>query len=222
VGQSYSCSSVTGLFQEGNPAVCPRTCRSSTFSLPAAANSGQYFATGASRSISPQSARINAHSAVIGFVVDQTLVIVSRSHGACAPRRRTHPRCRLPAHRLYTPQQKHRRRPCPVMMPGRHALLRTVGHRCPQCGPWAVPNPVCVLATTDLIPGRPAPRSCGGLSPSLTAWSQEAPLASESGMRQAITTSQIIHARVRTQATRIRMVCVSEKPSEPTTQPCTR
>ena len=46
--------------------------------------------------------------------------------------------------------------------------------------------------------------------------------SAESGMRQATTTSQIIHARVRTQATRIRIVCVSEKPSEPTTHPCTR
>jgi hypothetical protein len=46
--------------------------------------------------------------------------------------------------------------------------------------------------------------------------------ASESCMRQATTTSQIIHATLTTQATRIRIVCVPEKPSEPTTQPCTR
>jgi hypothetical protein len=36
---------------------------------------------------------------------------------------------------------------------------------------------------------------------------------SESGMSQAMTTSQIIHARVRAQTTRIRIVCASEKPS---------
>ncbi len=38
-------------------------------------------ATGASRSSSPRSARISAQSAVIVLVVDQTLMIVSRSHG---------------------------------------------------------------------------------------------------------------------------------------------
>ena len=72
---------VMGPSQSGSPAVCASTCRTSTSSLPAAANSGQYPATGASRSSSPRSARISAHSAVIVLVVDQTLVMVSRSHG---------------------------------------------------------------------------------------------------------------------------------------------
>ena len=46
--------------------------------------------------------------------------------------------------------------------------------------------------------------------------------ASESCIRQATTTSQIIHARSRTQASTMAIDCVREKPSEPTTQPCTR
>jgi hypothetical protein len=45
--------------------------------------------------------------------------------------------------------------------------------------------------------------------------------ASESGMRQATTTSQIIHARFRTSASTMANVCVDEKPSEPASQPCT-
>ena len=49
--------------------------------LPFAANSGQYFATLPWRSSSPRSASIRAHSAVIVFVVDQTLTMVSRSQG---------------------------------------------------------------------------------------------------------------------------------------------
>ena len=44
--------------QSGRPAVCASRCRTSTSSLPAAANSGQYRATGASRSSSPRSARM--------------------------------------------------------------------------------------------------------------------------------------------------------------------
>ena len=46
--------------------------------------------------------------------------------------------------------------------------------------------------------------------------------ASDSCIRHATMRSQMIHARVRTQATRISTVCVAEKPSAPTTQPCTR
>ena len=49
--------------------------------LPAAANSGQYLATGAVRSRSPRSARISAHSAVIVLVVDQVLRMESRCQG---------------------------------------------------------------------------------------------------------------------------------------------
>src|SRR5687768_1126204 len=59
------------------PAVCDSTWRTRTS---VAVNSGQYLATGASRSRSPRSAKINAHNAIIVLVVDQTLVIVSRSH----------------------------------------------------------------------------------------------------------------------------------------------
>jgi hypothetical protein len=55
--------------------------RTSIASLPAAANSGQYVATGAWKSSSPRSASISAHRKVMVLVVDQTLVRVSRSHG---------------------------------------------------------------------------------------------------------------------------------------------
>jgi hypothetical protein len=41
-------------------------------------------------------------------------------------------------------------------------------------------------------------------------------------IRQATTASQIIHTRSRTKASTIAIVSVREKPSEPTTQPCTR
>jgi hypothetical protein len=51
----------------------------------AAANSGQYLATGASRSSSPWSASWCAQSAVMPFVVDQTLVSVSFAHGVPRP-----------------------------------------------------------------------------------------------------------------------------------------
>jgi hypothetical protein len=61
--------------------VCASRCRTSTFPLPAVANSGQYRPTGAARSRSPRSARTSAHSAVIVLVTDQTLVIVFRCHG---------------------------------------------------------------------------------------------------------------------------------------------
>src|SRR4051794_7004181 len=71
-----------GGSQPGSPAVCDSKWRTSTPSLPAWANSGQYVATGASTSSSPRSASTSALSAVIVFVVDHTLTIVSRSHGA--------------------------------------------------------------------------------------------------------------------------------------------
>ena len=70
-----------GSCQNGRPAVWPITCLTSTFSLPAAANSGQYVATGAWKSMRPRSARISAHSAVIVLVIDQMFVMVSRSQG---------------------------------------------------------------------------------------------------------------------------------------------
>ncbi len=80
--QSYRSATATGGSNSGRPAVCDSRCRTSTRSLPAAANSGQYLATGASRSRSPRSARISALSATIVLVVDQTLVIVSCSQGS--------------------------------------------------------------------------------------------------------------------------------------------
>src|SRR6185437_414754 len=53
-----------------------RTC-----SLPFAANSGQYAATGASRSTRPRSASMSTARLVTVLVVDQTFTIVSRSQG---------------------------------------------------------------------------------------------------------------------------------------------
>src|SRR5215472_14360048 len=50
-------------------------------SLPCCANSGQYRATGASRSSRPREARIWAHSAVAPLVEDHTTPIVSSFHG---------------------------------------------------------------------------------------------------------------------------------------------
>ena len=70
-----------GSYHPESPAEWAMRWLTSMFSLPFAANSGQYVATLPWRSSSPRSARINAHSAVIVFVVDQTLTIVSRSHG---------------------------------------------------------------------------------------------------------------------------------------------
>lgn len=81
VGQSYRSSSVVGASKRGRPAVCASTWLTRTFSLPAAANAGQYVATGACRSSSPRSASISTHRAVIVLVVDHTGVSVSRSHG---------------------------------------------------------------------------------------------------------------------------------------------
>src|SRR4051794_11638578 len=80
--QSYRSSRFMGSVHPGRPAVCDIRWRTSTPSLPAAANSGQYLATGACTSSSPRSTRTRAQRAVIVLVVDQTLVMVSRSHGA--------------------------------------------------------------------------------------------------------------------------------------------
>src|ERR1017187_1216347 len=55
--------------------------RTGISALPAAANSGQYLATGASGSSSPRSTRMCAASEVIALVVDHTLVSVSGCHG---------------------------------------------------------------------------------------------------------------------------------------------
>ena len=63
------------------PAVCDSTCRRSTPSLPAAANSGQDRATGASRSSRPRSTSTSAHSAVMVLVTDHTPVRVPACPG---------------------------------------------------------------------------------------------------------------------------------------------
>ena len=70
-----------GSRSPARPARCESRWRTRTPSLPAAANSGQYAATGASRSSSPRSASRCAHSAVGPLVVDHTFTRVSRSHG---------------------------------------------------------------------------------------------------------------------------------------------
>src|SRR5206468_733959 len=53
--------------------------------FPAWANSGQYRATGASRSSRPRSTSMWAQSAVIAFVVEKTLTIVSAVHRRVRP-----------------------------------------------------------------------------------------------------------------------------------------
>ena len=70
-----------GASQPDTPEVCDMRCRTRTWSLPLAANSGQYAATGASRSTSPRSASISTARLVTVLVVDQTFTIVSGSHG---------------------------------------------------------------------------------------------------------------------------------------------
>src|SRR3954454_7496819 len=70
-----------GAAQPDRPALCEIRCRTSTASLPAAANSGQYVDTGALKSSSPASASTSADNAVMVFVVEYTFTNVSRSHG---------------------------------------------------------------------------------------------------------------------------------------------
>ena len=53
-----------------------------TFSLPFALNSGQYLCTGSCSDNSPLSASSRRVRNIIVFVLDHTLVMVSRSHGA--------------------------------------------------------------------------------------------------------------------------------------------
>ena len=57
-----------------------RTWRTSTSCLPLAANSGQYFATGANGSSRPRSISISAASAVTFLVLEKTLTIVFSDH----------------------------------------------------------------------------------------------------------------------------------------------
>ena len=70
----------------GRPAVCDSRWRTSTLPLPLAANSGQYRSTGASTSTSPRLASTSNDRQLIVFVVEKTLMIVSRSHGVVPSR----------------------------------------------------------------------------------------------------------------------------------------
>src|SRR5688572_15673536 len=79
--QSYMSVATKGCSHPETPDVWLITCRTSMFSLPFAANSGQYFATGANGSSSPRSTRIRAARLVTVFVVDQTFVMVCSVHG---------------------------------------------------------------------------------------------------------------------------------------------
>ena len=79
--QSYRSWTVIGSCQPDRPAVWLITWRIAISPLPPAPNSGHTLATGAYRSSSPWSASSRQHSADRVFVVDQTLMIVSRSHG---------------------------------------------------------------------------------------------------------------------------------------------
>ena len=60
--------------------MCVSRWRTVTDSLPAAANSGQYVATGASMSTSPRSARTCNAVAVTPLVVEKLTAIVSSAH----------------------------------------------------------------------------------------------------------------------------------------------
>ena len=87
-----------GCAQPDRPAVWLITWRTAMSALPSAANSGQYVATGAYRSSSPRSASISIARAATVFVVDQTLMIVSSSHGSDSPASRF----AVPPHRSTT------------------------------------------------------------------------------------------------------------------------
>src|SRR5262249_59993956 len=80
--QSYRSSRVIGGSQPETPEVCDSRWRTLIPALPLAANSGQYLATFASRSSSPQSTSASAARAVIVLVVEKTLAIVFSAHGA--------------------------------------------------------------------------------------------------------------------------------------------
>jgi hypothetical protein len=63
----------------GTPTEWSSIMRTLAASLPRFANSGQYSATGASRSSRPRDASRCAHSAVAPFVQENTMLTVSRS-----------------------------------------------------------------------------------------------------------------------------------------------
>src|SRR5947207_14115050 len=81
LSQSYTSSMVTGWSQPETPEVCDKSWRTLMPPLPRAANSGQYAATFASRSSSPQSTSTSAASEVIVLVVEKTQLIVVSVHG---------------------------------------------------------------------------------------------------------------------------------------------
>src|SRR5262245_36153204 len=93
--QSNSAPAGTVLRSAARPARWLNSQRTGICPLPACANSGQYAATGASRSSAPFSASRLAQIAVIPLVVEYTLTIVSRFHGwvfaasRCPPHRST-------------------------------------------------------------------------------------------------------------------------------------
>ncbi len=72
----------------------------------------------------------------------------------------------------------------------------------------------------------------GGSARSHTLWERNARVLSSTGempaclaqfrIRQTTMASQIIQARLKTQATTMAAECMDEKPWEPSTQPCTR
>ena len=63
-----SAPSIAGITAFGNPAVCSITCSTVTASLPLAANSGTYSATGRVTSSSPSPISSHTADATIGFV----------------------------------------------------------------------------------------------------------------------------------------------------------
>ena len=82
--QSYSSPGASSPRSAGTPTEWSSIIRTVAASLPLVANSGQYSATGASRSSRPWAARTWAHSAVAPFVQLCTTETVSRSHAVPA------------------------------------------------------------------------------------------------------------------------------------------
>ena len=79
--QSAVSSKVMTRPNPGTPARCTRTWRVVIAALPFCANSGQYVATGSSRSIRPRSQSMRIAIVVTTFDVDATRTNVSDSHG---------------------------------------------------------------------------------------------------------------------------------------------
>ena len=93
--QSSIAPAGSGFRIAARPALWQSSQRTGICPLPACANSGQYAATGASRSSAPFSASRLAQIAVMPLVVEYTFTIVSRFHGwvrapsRCPPQRST-------------------------------------------------------------------------------------------------------------------------------------